>query len=114
MGSISNHITLLVVNSLGGGHTHILKFADRRNTKKPGAPRPLAAALGLTKYTGNHFYIQVYIFNLKLCVTSHTVNVVNMYKLTVSKQGINAYYVGNARGQCSYSAVQNLIMAILQ
>ena len=29
MGSISCHITPLVINSLGGGHTHILTFADK-------------------------------------------------------------------------------------
>ena len=44
MGSISHHITSLVINSLGGGHTHthtyiyILKFLDRSNSKKPGRP----------------------------------------------------------------------------
>ena len=38
MESISHHITPLVINSLGGGHTHILTFVDRSNTKKPGAP----------------------------------------------------------------------------
>ena len=44
MGSISHHITPLVIDSLGGGHTHthtqtrIQKFADRSNSKKPGAP----------------------------------------------------------------------------
>ena len=49
MGSISHHITPLVINSLGGGHTHthILKFVDRSNTKKPGVCRPAAAAPGL-------------------------------------------------------------------
>ena len=44
MGSISHHITPLVVHSLGGGdtHTHTHKhtciqiFADRSNSKKPG------------------------------------------------------------------------------
>ena len=40
MGSISHHIMPLVINSLRGGHTHththILKFADRSNSKKPG------------------------------------------------------------------------------
>ena len=29
MGSISHHITPLVINSLRGGHTHILKFTDK-------------------------------------------------------------------------------------
>ena len=38
MGSISHHITPLVINSLGGGHTHTHTFADRSNSKKPGAP----------------------------------------------------------------------------
>ena len=46
MGSISHHITPLVIDSLGADthihththtHTHIQKFADRSNTKKPGA-----------------------------------------------------------------------------
>ena len=46
MGSTSRHITPLVINSLGGGHTHInthmhthiniQKFADRSDYKKPG------------------------------------------------------------------------------
>ena len=44
MGSISRHITPLVINSLGGGHTRkhtcIQKFAGRSNFKKPGARRP--------------------------------------------------------------------------
>ena len=50
MGSISHHITPLVINSLGGRHTHthththILKFTDRSNSKKPGAHRPVAGA----------------------------------------------------------------------
>ena len=40
MGSISHHITPLVINSLGGGHTHIQTFAaDRSNSKKPGVRR---------------------------------------------------------------------------
>ena len=42
MGSISHHITLLVIHSLGGGHTNthtrIQTFTDRSNSKKPGAP----------------------------------------------------------------------------
>ena len=51
MGSISHHITPLVINDLGGGHTHththahththtqahIQTFVDRSNSKKPGA-----------------------------------------------------------------------------
>ena len=47
MGSISCHITPLVINSLGGRHTHTRKhththtriqtFKDRTNSKKPGA-----------------------------------------------------------------------------
>ena len=40
MGSISHHIMPLVINSLGGGHTHIhtriQTFADRSNSNKPG------------------------------------------------------------------------------
>ena len=48
MGSISHHITPLVISSLKGGHTHTCKhthththtriqtFADRSNSKKPG------------------------------------------------------------------------------
>ena len=44
MGSISRHITPLVIHSLGGGHTHIniQTFMDRSSYKKPGEP-------GLTK-----------------------------------------------------------------
>ena len=39
MGSISHHITPLVINNLRGGHihTHTLTFADKSNTKKPGS-----------------------------------------------------------------------------
>ena len=48
MGSISHHISPLVINSLGGGHTHthtsIQTFADRSNSKKPGALQPAAGA----------------------------------------------------------------------
>ena len=52
MGSISHHITPLVINSLGGGHTHthanthtrIQTFADRSNSKKPGVCRLVAGA----------------------------------------------------------------------
>ena len=38
MGSISHHIMPIVINSLGGGHTHtsIPTFTDRSNSKKPG------------------------------------------------------------------------------
>ena len=36
MGSISHHITPLVINSLGGGHTHVLMHTDIYNFKKPG------------------------------------------------------------------------------
>ena len=47
MESISHHIMPLVINSLGGGHTHaharLQTFADRSNFKKPGAPRPQKA-----------------------------------------------------------------------
>ena len=43
IGSISHHITPLVINSLGGGHTHanthMHTFVDRSNSKKPGAGR---------------------------------------------------------------------------
>ena len=37
--SISHHMTSLVINSLGGGHTHarIQTFAGRSNSKKPDA-----------------------------------------------------------------------------
>ena len=46
MGSISHHITPLVINSLGGGHTHTHTHTrihpHRNNTKKPGARRPRA------------------------------------------------------------------------
>ena len=45
----------LVINGLGGGHTHtythILKFVDRSNTKKPGAPATGRCVLGLTTDT---------------------------------------------------------------
>ena len=45
MGSISHHITPLVINSLGGGHTHThATFADRNNSKKPGMCRLVAGA----------------------------------------------------------------------
>ena len=53
MGSISRHITPLVINSLGGGHTrkhthtHIHTHTDdphRINFKKPGVRRPQAGA----------------------------------------------------------------------
>ena len=54
MRSISRHITPLVINSLGGGHTHTRKhththththiqtFTDRSNSKKPSTRRPVA------------------------------------------------------------------------
>ena len=50
MGSISHHITPLVINSLGGAHTNthtckhtfIQTFVDRSNSKKPGVHRPVA------------------------------------------------------------------------
>ena len=47
LGSISHHITPLVINSLRGGHTntHTQTFADRSNSKKPGVCRPTAARL---------------------------------------------------------------------
>ena len=51
MESISHHITLLVINSLGGGHTHTHTNTDthtddphRMNFKKPGMSRPVAGA----------------------------------------------------------------------
>ena len=53
MGSISHHITPLVINSLRGGHTHthtqthMHTFVDRSNSKKPGTRRPQACAPGL-------------------------------------------------------------------
>ena len=56
MGSISRHITPLVINSLGGGHTHthantqIHTHTDdphRINFKKPGTHRPMAGTAGL-------------------------------------------------------------------
>ena len=47
MGSISHHITPLVINSLGGGHTHTRIHPHRNNTKKPGARWPKAGAPGL-------------------------------------------------------------------
>ena len=37
MESISRHITSLVINSLGGRHTHIYRYPHRNNFKKPGA-----------------------------------------------------------------------------
>ena len=45
MESISCHITPLVNNSLGADtHTRIQIFADRSNSKKPGAHQPAAGA----------------------------------------------------------------------
>ena len=60
MGSISHHITPLVVHSLGDGHTfthtrthtyanththtHTHTFVDRSNFKKPGAHRPVVGS----------------------------------------------------------------------
>jgi len=57
-GSISHHITPLVINTLRGGHiyTHIhtntytqthTDFVERSNFKKPGVCRPSAGAPGL-------------------------------------------------------------------
>ena len=42
--SISCHITSLVINSLGGGHTntHTYRCLHRNNFKKPGTCRPAA------------------------------------------------------------------------
>ena len=43
MGCISYYITALVINSLGGGHTHTNMHTDIRrqsNSKKPDACRP--------------------------------------------------------------------------
>ena len=34
--SISHHIMLLVINALGGGHTHICQHANKHDFKKPG------------------------------------------------------------------------------
>ena len=34
MGSISHHITPLVINCLGGGHTHTHKFTDKAILRK--------------------------------------------------------------------------------
>ena len=53
MGSISRHITPLVINNLGGGHTHTLTHTHanthtddphRFNFKKPGVRQPVAGA----------------------------------------------------------------------
>ena len=51
MGSISSHITPLVINSLGGGDTYTHIYANthtddphRINFKKPGAGWPVAGA----------------------------------------------------------------------
>ena len=46
MGSISHHITPLVIHRLGCGHTHIniQTLADRSNYKKPGMCQPVARA----------------------------------------------------------------------
>ena len=35
-GSISHHITALVINALGGRHTHTYRQANESNFKKPG------------------------------------------------------------------------------
>jgi len=45
-GSISHHITLLVINSLRGGHTHTY-IADKSNFKKSGVPAKGRHAPGL-------------------------------------------------------------------
>ena len=45
IGFISHHITPLVIYSLGGGHTRIQTFANRSNSKKPGAPGFLESGL---------------------------------------------------------------------
>ena len=45
MGSISHHITPLVINSLRGRHTHTTTHTDIRgqsNFKKPGVHQPMA------------------------------------------------------------------------
>ena len=60
MGSISHHITPLVIDSLGGGHTRIQKFADRSNSKKPGARLVIIDIR--TTYTGLETETRAWIF----------------------------------------------------
>ena len=53
IGFISHHIMLLVINSLGDGHTckhtHTNKYQHRNNFKKPGACRPVPIAPSLNQ-----------------------------------------------------------------
>ena len=55
MGFISHHITPLVINSFGNGHTHTHTHAHtddphRINFKKPGARWPMAGTPGLKTF----------------------------------------------------------------
>ena len=55
MESISHHITLLVINSLGGGHTHThanthTDDPHRFNFKKPGARWPAVPGLIINSF----------------------------------------------------------------
>ena len=63
---ISYHITPLVINSLGSGHTRIQKFVNRSNSTKPGWPAPglkskrILNALNTASYTPDHCKYVVY------------------------------------------------------
>jgi len=55
------YITPLVINSLGGRHTHIV---DKSNFKKPGASQPLASTPGLKFLRVNEYHISNFLNGL--------------------------------------------------
>ena len=63
MGSISHHITPLVINSLGGGDTHtsIPTFVDRSNSKKPALFNKIHA----------NIHKQLYLVTHKILINKH-------------------------------------------
>ena len=68
MGSISHHIMALVINSLGGGHTHTNTHTDIRrqnNSKKPSAQRP-------KKYSKLWCVVHTYYTKLQILTTDGT------------------------------------------
>ena len=69
MGSISRHITPLVINSLGAGtHTHTHTHTDIRgqsNSKEPGVP-----GFGAMRYTASTAYDLPVIFSCTVCEMS--------------------------------------------